>query len=107
MKHPAVNSKATNLIILRIPVGAVHEQHIPGVHIIDSRRPMQRRLAAVIGSVYIRIGIYKIFDHAFDGEPGSEDKGGGSIVHPRVQVGRSVAEEDLEGAHCIRCHSGV
>jgi hypothetical protein len=85
----------------------VGQQNIDRLHVVDGRRPVQRRLAGIVGGVDVRLGADQILHHPLDGQPGGQDERRRPFVHPRVQVRRAIPEQDLEDAESVRGDGGV
>jgi hypothetical protein len=95
------------LVVLGVPVGPVDQEDVDRVDVVDGRGPVQGALAAVVGRVYVRVRVYQVLDHTLGGESRRQDQGRRPVVHPGVQVGRAVAQQDLEDAHRVRGHGRV
>ena len=86
------------LVVLGVFVGSVRQQNVDSVDVVDGGGPVKRSLSLVISRIDVDIGVDQIFHHPFDGKTGSQNERRRSVVHPGIQIGRSIAQEDLEDA---------
>lgn len=52
-------------------------------------------LTVVVDSVDVSVAMYQFLHHAFHSQPGSQDQRCGAIVHPGIQLGGPVTDQDL------------
>lgn len=52
-------------------------------------------LTVVIDSIDVRVAVDQFLHHALHSQPGSQDQRCGAIVHPGIQLGGPVTDQDL------------
>merc|ERR1719268_603673 len=81
------------------------KQCVHCIHIVQTGRPVQGRLAILVACVDIFISLDQVFNHSFNGQPCSQYERSGAIYRLGVEVSGSVTKKNLENALSISRHS--